>query len=84
MYIRERTLLAQRFDDRAGRIEADVSPVAENVDYFSPIGIAAFSVSSNGVLAYHAGENTAQLTWINRAGVRTGTVAAIVTIRRFA
>ena len=77
MYVRERTLLAQRFDDRAGRLEGDVAPVAENVDYFSPIGIAAFSVSSNGVLAYHASDSTAQLTWINRAGVQTGTVAGI-------
>ena len=77
MYVRERTLLAQRFDDRAGRLEGDASPVAENVDYFSPIGIAGFSVSSNGVLAYHASDSTAQLTWINRAGVQTGTVAAI-------
>jgi eukaryotic-like serine/threonine-protein kinase len=77
MYVRERTLLAQRFDDRAGRLESDASPVAENVDYFSPIGIAGFSVSSNGVLAYHASDSTAQLTWINRVGVQTGTVAAI-------
>ncbi len=77
MYVRERTLLAQRFDERAGRLEGDASPVAENVDYFSPVGIAGFSVSSNGVLAYHASDNTAQLTWINRAGVQTGTVAAI-------
>jgi Tol biopolymer transport system component len=77
MYVRERTLLAQRFDERAGRLEGDASPVAENVDYFSPIGIAGFSVSANGVLAYHASDSTAQLTWINRAGVQTGTVAAI-------
>jgi Tol biopolymer transport system component/predicted Ser/Thr protein kinase len=77
MYIRERTLLAQRFDDRAGRIEGDASPVAENVDYFSPVGVAGFSVSANGVLAYHASDSAAQLTWINRAGVQTGTVAAI-------
>jgi Tol biopolymer transport system component len=77
MYVRERTLLAQRFDERAGRLEGDASPVAENVDYFSPIGIAGFSVSSNGVLAYHATDSAAQLTWINRAGVQTGTVAAI-------
>jgi Tol biopolymer transport system component len=77
MYVRERTLLAHRFDDRAGRLEGDASPVAQNVDYFSPIGIAGFSVSSNGVLAYHASDSTAQLTWVNRAGVQTGTVAGI-------
>lgn len=49
MYVRERTLLAHHFDDRTGRLEGDASPVAQNVDYFSPIGIAGFSVSSNGV-----------------------------------
>jgi len=77
MYVRERTLLAQRFDDRAGRLEGDVAPVAENVDFLSSLGIAGFSVSSNGVLAYHASDSTAQLIWINRAGVPTGTVAGV-------
>jgi eukaryotic-like serine/threonine-protein kinase len=77
MYVRERTLLAQRFDDRAGRLEGDPLPIAENVDYFSPVGIAGFSVSSNGVLAYHASDSTSQLLWINRAGVHKGTVAAV-------
>jgi Tol biopolymer transport system component/predicted Ser/Thr protein kinase len=76
MYVRERTLLAQRFDDRSGRLEGDASPIAENVDYFSPIGIAGFSVSSTGVLAYHASDSIGQITWITRAGVQTGTVAA--------
>jgi len=54
-----------------------VSPVADNVDYFSPVGIAGFSVSSNGVLAYHASDSIAQLTWTNRAGVQTGIVGAV-------
>jgi Tol biopolymer transport system component/predicted Ser/Thr protein kinase len=76
MYVRERTLLAHRFDDRTGRLEGDASPIAENVDYFSPIGIAGFSVSSNGVLAYHASDSIGQITRITRAGVQTGTVAA--------
>jgi Tol biopolymer transport system component/predicted Ser/Thr protein kinase len=76
MYVRERTLLAQRFDDRSGRLEGDASPIAENVDYFSPIGIAGFSVSSTGVLAYHASDSIGQITWTTRAGVQTGTVAA--------
>jgi len=76
MYVRERTLLAHRFDDRTGHLEGDASPIAENVDYFSPIGIAGFSVSSTGVLAYHASDSIGQITWITRAGVQTGTVAA--------
>jgi Tol biopolymer transport system component/predicted Ser/Thr protein kinase len=76
MYVRERTLLAHRFDDRTGRLEGDAAPIAENVDYFSPIGIAGFSVSSTGVLAYHASDSIGQITWITRAGVQTGTVAA--------
>lgn len=47
MFIRERTLLAQRFDERTGRLEGDPSPIADNVDYFSPIGLAGVSVSWN-------------------------------------
>jgi Tol biopolymer transport system component len=81
MYVRDRTLLAQRFDDRSGRLEGDAIPVAERVDYFGPIGVAGFSVSSNGVLAYHAGDSASQLQWLNRAGGQTGTVGPVASYR---
>ena len=77
MFVRERTLLAQRFDDRSGRLEGDVTPVAERVDYFAPIGVAGFSTSSNGVLAYHASDSASQLLWVNRAGGQTGRVGPV-------
>jgi Tol biopolymer transport system component/predicted Ser/Thr protein kinase len=77
MYVRERTLLAQRFDERNRRLEGDAIPVAEGVDFFNPIGLAGFSLSRNGVLAYHASDSVSQLAWINRAGIQTGVVGGI-------
>jgi Tol biopolymer transport system component len=51
--------------------------LANNVDHFGPVGLAGFSVSSNGVLAYHAGESMSRLLWISRAGAQTGTVGPV-------
>src|SRR5262249_36261772 len=63
-----RALLAQRFDHRSARLSDDVSPIAEHVDYFRPIGIAGMSVSTAGVLVYHATEKSSRLVWVTRAG----------------
>jgi Tol biopolymer transport system component len=55
----------------------DPAPIADHVDYFSPIGLAGFTASTNGVVAYHATENSSQLLWVNRNGMQTGSVGPI-------
>jgi len=77
LYLRDRTLLAHRFNPQAATLVDDVSPIAEHVDVFSPIGIAAMSVSRTGVLAYHAGDRTSRLVWVTRAGGETATVGPV-------
>jgi eukaryotic-like serine/threonine-protein kinase len=70
-FLRDRTLFAQPFDVRSGRLTGEVSAVAQDVVAL-PAGVAAaaFSVSSNGVLTYLAGEgrSLASLQWRDRRG----------------
>jgi eukaryotic-like serine/threonine-protein kinase len=77
LFNRGRTLLAQRFDAGALRLEGDEFPVAERVALVNnPSHAAFFSASGNGVLVYREAELSAGTpVWVNRAGVE---VAALV------
>jgi Tol biopolymer transport system component len=81
LYLRDRTLMAQRFD--AGKLEAtgEAVPVAEQIDLAKATGVALghFSASQNGMLAYTAGndETTTQVTWFDRSGTKLGTIATL-------
>src|SRR5262249_5116425 len=56
-YVREGTLLAQLFDAVRLQVAGDPVPVAEKVGFnISGSGLAAFSVSQNGVLAYSSAD----------------------------
>jgi Tol biopolymer transport system component len=73
LFLRESTLMAQRFD--AGKLEfsGDPFPVAERASRSPLIGFGAFSASATGVLAYRSGAAaTTQLTWFDRAGKTLG------------
>jgi serine/threonine protein kinase/Tol biopolymer transport system component len=73
-FMRERTLLAQPFN--AGRLRLEEAPVvvAESVQttWYST---GVFSVSPGGALTYRAtgGEETSQLSWVDRQGRVLGT-----------
>jgi hypothetical protein len=69
LFLRERTLMAQRFDAGTTRVDGEAFPITENVDYV-PIDIRGyFSVSQNGVLIYASGiADESQLTWFDRSG----------------
>jgi hypothetical protein len=68
LFMRERTLVAQPFDDSRLELAGDAVPVAENIGalYIIPL----FSVSTNGTLIYRAGfgSQNRQLTWYDRKG----------------
>src|SRR5262245_17480576 len=73
LFVRDGTLMAQRFD--TGKLEAtgEAAPVAEQVDSrFAGAGVTAgyFSASQNGVLVYTSGRvaTGVQLTWLDRTG----------------
>ena len=69
--------MAQAFDPRKLELQGEGFPVAEQV-LLPPApgrGFAAFSASSNGVLAYRTlGHASTELVWFNRQGKRLGTV----------
>ncbi len=74
LYMRERVLLAQRFDAGSRRFTGDPAPLAEAVSYDTGFFRGVFSVSENGLLVYGAGAADAKsrLRWFDRAGKPVG------------
>ena len=79
LFMRENTLMAQRFD--TGRLELSGDPfqVAEGVPIIGA-GLGGFSASRNGALAYRTyAAGGRRLTWLSREGDVEGTVGAPAT-----
>jgi eukaryotic-like serine/threonine-protein kinase len=68
LFVRAGNLLAQPFDPRSLRIEAEPVAVVSRVYSFFPSGAADFSVSNNGMLAYKRYVSRSQLAWVTRRG----------------
>jgi serine/threonine protein kinase len=79
LFVRDSALLAQPFDAADGKLSGEPTPVVSSVSNGETIGgpilgVAAFSVSENGVLAYRSGTGrTFRLTWFDRSGRPLGT-----------
>ncbi len=74
LYMRERVLLAQRFDADSRRFTGDPVPLAEGVHYDTGFFRGVFSVSERGLLVYGAGaaDTKSRLRWFDRAGKPIG------------
>jgi Tol biopolymer transport system component len=70
LFPRGTTLVSQPFDSRRLVLTGEVVPIIEGIAIDPRSGTGLFSVSANGVLAYHAGTEQAisRLTWFDRAG----------------
>ncbi|HEX7707395.1 MAG TPA: protein kinase [Thermoanaerobaculia bacterium] len=68
LYVRDGTLLAHRFDVRSARLEGEGIPLVDNLHYFRSTGMAAFSVSRNGILAWRSARTPVRLAWLDRSG----------------
>ncbi len=74
LWVDSSALLARRFDSKALRFEGDSFPVTTQLAVGS-VGLANFSVSRNGVLAYRPGETQKQtLVWVDRTGRQLQTI----------
>jgi Tol biopolymer transport system component len=73
LFVRDRTLVAQPFDLGALKTTGEPVPLAEKIGVDS-IGLARFSVSRDGILAYRTGEAGSRLVWVDRAGKELETV----------
>lgn len=76
LFVRGTTLVARPFDATRLALTGEEVPVAEHLLASGiPLQSWVFSVSANGVLAYEsAGVVARQLTWLDRAGKRLGTL----------
>ena len=75
LFLRDQTLMAQRFDTRGLVLTGDAFPIAESIQTQGPVNpYGLFSASENGVLAYQAGLGTggSQLVWFDRTGKQIG------------
>ena len=70
LFLRDRTLLARPFDAERLQFTGESFPAAEQVNFFGAADSAIFSVSDNGILAYHpgAGGELSRLLWFDRGG----------------
>jgi Tol biopolymer transport system component len=76
LFLRQGTLLAQRFDADRLRLTGESVRIAEEVAYNPINGRNTVTVSDTGVLAYRAGGGagipTTELLWFDREGKRVG------------
>ena len=71
LFLREQTLMVQRFDDKRLELIGEPIPVAEQVGSIYATGL--FSASKNGVLVYHGMQwGGSQLIWFDRSGKQVG------------
>ena len=73
LFVRDKTLVAQRFDAKTMKTTGEPVPLAERVGTNS-VGLARFSVSRDGTLAYRTGESGARLLWMDRGGREIDTI----------
>ena len=77
LFVRQGTLMAQRFEASKLLLIGDAVPLAEHVAVNDGINRAIFAVSENGILTYQAGEDRVgidRLLWFDRSGKQSGQV----------
>ncbi|HEY6064957.1 MAG TPA: protein kinase, partial [Thermoanaerobaculia bacterium] len=68
VFVRDGTLLAQRFDAGSVKLSGEPTAVAESVVYFLSTGGALFATSRSGALAYQPLRDASLLVWFDRSG----------------
>jgi Tol biopolymer transport system component/predicted Ser/Thr protein kinase len=76
VFVKEGSLLAQRFHARTGKLSGVPFPIAEHARYFMSTGAGAFSTSRGGTLAFQPQDDVHRLVWFDRSGREAGTIGA--------
>ena len=74
LFVRQGTLMAQRFDAGSLRLTWDAVPLAQHTAANLGVGRGNFTVSENGILTYAAGSGSAganRILWFDRRGKQT-------------
>jgi Tol biopolymer transport system component len=76
LFVRDRTLVAQKFNARSHELGMEVVPLASNVQYFPSAALANVTAAGRGVIAYQEGLGAAesQLLWVDRSGKEIKTI----------
>ncbi|HWC65296.1 MAG TPA: protein kinase, partial [Thermoanaerobaculia bacterium] len=76
LFVREGTLLAQRFSPGSRKVAGDAFPVAEHLQNLTGYSLSMFSASQAGALVYMGGGSLglSQLAWLDRTGRQIETV----------
>jgi Tol biopolymer transport system component len=74
VFVKDGTLLGQRFDLSAMRLVGEAFPIAEPVRYFLSTGLATFTTSLSGVLVYQSHKERGRIVWLDRAGREVGKI----------
>jgi Tol biopolymer transport system component len=76
LFVRDRTLIAQRFDSGRRRLEGDPVPVAEDIQVDLATWRAVFDASESGVLVYQRSGTVSgsTLSWYSRSGQTLTTI----------
>jgi eukaryotic-like serine/threonine-protein kinase len=67
LFVRDQTLVTQRFNPTAMKTLGDPTPLAERIGT-DAVGLATFSISREGTLAYRTGDPGSRLAFVDRAG----------------
>ncbi len=67
-YVKDSTLIGQRFDAAAMRFEGKPIPIAESIEYYNPRNIGYFSVSQNVLVYRQATPGNRELVWLDVTG----------------
>jgi Tol biopolymer transport system component len=76
-YIRDNSLVAQRFDAKTLKLNGEASPISGDVNYSPMMDLAIFDVAAAGktlVVQTGKGASQSQLTWYDRSGRSGGVV----------
>jgi Tol biopolymer transport system component len=71
LFVRQKTLLAQKFDPKSLELTGESFPIVENVQDDPGFFSAVFSVSDQGTIAYQTASGSSglsELTWVDRSG----------------
>jgi serine/threonine protein kinase/Tol biopolymer transport system component len=76
VFLRDKSLVAQRFDPRTFVLSGEPHTLSDEVLYFPQTDRAVFSVSGGGLLVTQTGRGASlsQMTWFDRAGKPSGTI----------
>lgn len=76
LWVRDGSLVAQRFDAKKLELEGQPAVIASGVRYSTGFFVGTFSVSGDGTLVYAgAGNNRWPLAWFDRSGKKIGEAA---------